>query len=320
MKERQTERCMTLYRGQQTEHNDKPFAPDLLRVNDDGTVIDKIEEFIKTNTNTTDLDPYKSALCGCTISIPSCPSLQTKFADKNHLYYFFLSLVNIGIRISQNPMFNDYLQSFFKQFVGYDPKHNVATLSCPSDVLRSIEQCLHKESIFDGRCLNLYSLFQHFNFIFPNTFPTMLLDWTSDIEIAEYFSKDSSGKLGTIVSIEFPNRLFHCFCHYSGTADVLSHQSIFFDAYGYACDHYDCGHESRVIKMNDGRDCNFSVPKPYLRFEKSLITLQQATCLYWPYAHRLDQLPQELKDTIGFKVLSEYEIERKKRDRKYKET
>jgi hypothetical protein len=297
---------MTLFRGQKSIHDNKTFVPALFR---DG-IIQKLEKTIKADTNLSDLEPYKQVLSEYYVTKPPCDCLHNTLADKDHLYYFFLSLVNISLKIQKNPILKSYLPNFFDQFIILND--HVFTLLPPDIVQKQISCCLSMDSIFNGEYLKDYSIFQHLNFIFSNEFPTLLLDWTSDIDIAEYFSKDVSGKTGTIVSIEYPNDLFMNFCHSSGTTNDLMYQTDFNNAFGYACDNYDCGCETKTVDMSNGRRLNFLMNNSYLRFNHSLITLQKATCLYWPYRYTLEQLKTEKKDALGFKKLSLEEIQEHK--------
>jgi hypothetical protein len=194
----------------------------------------------------------------------------------------------------------------------------VFTLPSPDIVKKQIANCLAMESIFNGEYLKYYAIFQHLNFIFPDEFPTLLLDWTSDFDIAEYFSRDASGKTGTIVSIEYPNDLFIAFCHSPGTKNGLMHQTDFYNAFGYACDTYKCDCKTKTVDMPDGRQLNVLVNNAYSSFNHYLITTQKATCLYWPYRYTLEQLDKDQKDTMGFKILTPDEIqELKNNKRKY---
>jgi hypothetical protein len=301
---------MTLYRGQLSIHKDKPFVPALFR---DG-IIQKLEKIIIANTNLPDLDAYKQALSE--FSVSKCPGFQN-IADKDHLFYFFLSTVNISLKIQKNCVLAYYPSTFFDQFITL--KDHVFTLPSPDSVQKKIEKFLVMESIFDGEHLKYYAIFQHLNFIFPDEFPTLLLDWTSDFDIAEYFSRDASGKTGTIVSIEYPKYpLFGASCHFSGTTNDLMHQTDFYNAFGYACDNYECDCETKTVDMSDGRRLNFQVNNAYSSFNHYLITTQKATCLYWPYRYTLEQLDAEQKETLGFKILTPEEIqEHKTNKRKY---
>jgi hypothetical protein len=298
---------MTLYRGQQSIYTDKPFVPALFR---DG-VIQKLEKIIIVNTNLPDLDAYKQALSE--FSVSKCPGFQN-IADKDHLYYFFLSTVNISLKIRKNCVLAYYPSNFFDQFIPL--KNHVFTLPSPDTVQKQIAACFAMESIFNGEYLKHYAIFQHLNFIFPDEFPTLLLDWTSDFDIAEYFSRDATGKTGTIVSIEYPNKLFRAFCHSPGTTNDLMHQTDFYNAFGYACDHYKCNCETKTVDMSDGRRLNFQVSNAYSSFNHYLITTQKATCLYWPYRCKLEDLDAEQKDTMGFKILKPEEIQELKTNKR----
>jgi hypothetical protein len=280
-----------------------------------GNKVQDIETYIKKETGNSDLDAYKNELSGYSVSTPPCEILHKKLADKDHLYYFFLSLVNIGLKIRENPVFKVESPNFDSSFVEFlkpflvRDKNGTPKLSPPDSVRRFIAQLLHIDSIFNGECLKDYALFHHLNFIFPGQFPTLLLDWTSDIKTAVFFSKDISGKPGTVVSMEYPNSLYYAFCDYPGIPPNLTHQTTFYNAVGYACDNYDCGCESKTVQMTDGRRLDFQVHKIYSAFQQSLITLQQATCLYWPYRCNLEQLNSELKNDLGFNILSAEELQ-----------
>jgi WD40 repeat protein len=314
---RSQERRMTLYRGQKSKYDNDPFVPALFRDDKAGPTIQKLEETIKTNTILPDditLDSYKQILSE--FSVSKCNFLHNTLADKDHLYYFFLSMVNIVLKTRENPIFVDYFSDFFDWFVKYNCKNKVFTLPSPDIIKNQIVNLLAIDSIFNGEYLKDYSIFQHLNFIFPDEFPTLLLDWTSDIDIAEYFSKDVSGKTGTIVAIEYPNKLFDVFCDVSGPTDDLMYQTDFYNAFGYACDNFDYGCKTRIVDMSDGKRSNFQANNSYSRFNHSLIALQKATCLYWPYRYTLEQLNTEQKYDLGFKKLSLEEIQEHKTNKR----
>jgi hypothetical protein len=104
-------------------------------------------------------------------------------------------------------------------------------------------------------------------------------------------------------------------CNYSygpnETTDTLTHQSIFINAVGYACDNYNYGCKSMDVNMTNGKILKFQEYKFYSTFKQSLVTLQKATCLYWPYGGTLEQLDPKLKATLGFKKLSAEELQAK---------
>jgi hypothetical protein len=301
---------MTLYRGQPSIYDNEPFVPVLLRDN----AIQKIEESIRKETGIIDLDFYKSELSDCIVSkcVGSC--LHSDIAEKDHLYYFFLSFINIALQVHRNFIFESNFLGYFEDFVTYNKERNEFTLSSPKGVRDRIAHCLTMETIFDGYYLRDYSFFQHLNFIFSGIFPTMLLDWISDIDIAAFFSQDHSGNFGTVVSMKFPNELYPDYSHYSGTTNILTHQSAFFNAFGYACDHYDNESKTNVVNMSNGKQFTFQKHNSYHQFNQSLITLQKATCLYWPYKkYTLNQLEVDtkLKDVLGFTVFRDEELKMK---------
>jgi hypothetical protein len=309
------EKKITLYRGQQSKYDDEPFVPSLLR----GNKVQNIETYIKQETGTPGLDAYKKELSDFSVTTPPCKTLNKNLADKDHLYYFFLSLVNIGLKVRKNPIFkiespniDSRFVEFLKQLLVCD-KNGTPKLRSPDCVLGFIRGLLHIDSMFDGERLRDCALFHHLNFIFPKQFPTLKLDWTSDIEIAAFFSKDISGKLGTVVSMEYRNSLYDVICDYPGTTQALIHQTTFYNTFGYVCDNYDCGCESKTVQMTNGRRLDFQVHKTYSAFQQSLITLQKATCLYWPYRCTLEQFNSELKDDLGFNILSAEELHAKLR-------
>jgi hypothetical protein len=171
---------MTLYRGQPSKYDDEPFVPSLLR----GNKVQDIETYIKKETGNSDLDAYKKELSDCFVSTPPCKILHKEMADKDHLYYFFLSLVNIGLKVRENPIFKLESPNFDSRFVDFlkqllvCDKNGTPKLPSPDNVCRFIAPRLHIDSIFNGECLKDYALFHHLNFIFPGQFPTLLLDWT----------------------------------------------------------------------------------------------------------------------------------------------
>jgi hypothetical protein len=146
--------------------------------------------------------------------------------------------------------------------------------------------------MFDGDRLNVYSFFQHRNFVSPGSYPTLLLDWTSDINTAALFSIGESGEIGTVVSMEYPNKLYRCFDACSGTT--------FFNAYGYACVHRD-----------DDAGFNYQHFPPYRLFDNLLMRVQKATCLYWPYKCTLEDLNTTYREALGFYILTKDEVEQK---------
>jgi hypothetical protein len=288
---------MTLYRGQKTIHDGKPFVPSLLR----NGAVQNLEASIKKETDISDLSVYKSLLSEYVASI--CPSLlHRELADKDHLYYFFLSLVNIGIKIQKNPVLESNDFGLISQFIRIN-KNKAFALPSPDDVRSYMSSILCIESAFDGSSLKDYSFFQHLNFIFPQEFPTLLLDWTSDKKIAEFFSKDVHGNLGTIVSIEYPNSLYPDLGHFSGPYMSI-HEPLFLNAVGYACEHYNRGCENMNLNIGDGKNYFWQAQKFHFAFQQSLMALQQATCLYWPYRYTIQQLDDmpALQEALSFNI------------------
>lgn len=287
---------MTLYRGQKTKYNNGVFGPALLREN----AVEKIEDikaYIMCRTGKTDLDQYKSELADCYFPKLPFPSLHKELAIVDHLYYFFLSLINAWLKIQENEAFTGICSKhsgFFQQVIRTNTnkrKIENYTLSDPQGVCKFFEILLKTDGMFDGDYLNVYSFFQHLNFVSPGSYPTLLFDWTSDINVAALFSIGKSGEIGTVVSMKYPNELYRCFDACSGTA--------FFNTFGYACVHGDAG-------------LNYQHFPPYTLFENLLMRVQKATCLYWPYKLTLKELDTEkYKDVLGFHILTKDEVEQK---------
>jgi hypothetical protein len=291
---------MTLYRGQKSKHDKDIFAPGLLR----GNAVERIEgikTYIKNQTGITDTDlnSYKSELANCSFPKLWFTNLHQKLAVFDHLYYFFLSLINAWLRAQENKAFAGYIYSgFLQQFINTNKrKIERYTLSPPQDVRSFIEGLLKTDAMFDGDYLNAYSFFQHLNFVSPGSYPTLLLDWTSDINVAAFFSIDESGEIGTVVSMEYPNALYHRFAACSGTT--------FFNAYGYACIYGDNDNDEDI---SNAARLNFPKIPPYPLFDNLLMKVQKATCLYWPYKFTLEELNTEYKEALGFNILTKDEV------------
>jgi hypothetical protein len=129
----------------------------------------------------------------------------------------------------------------------------------------------------------------------------LLLDWTSDINVAALFSLDESGEIGTVVSMKYPNALYQCFNACSG--------ATFFNAYGYVCIY---GDNDESISNAAGLNSRKNVP--YSLFGNLLMKVQKATCLYWPYKFTLEELNKECKEykeALGFNILSKDEVRQK---------
>ncbi|MDR2019196.1 MAG: hypothetical protein LBQ14_00340 [Treponema sp.] len=286
---------MTLYRGQKSKHNNCIFGPELLR----GNTVECIKKYIKSRTGITDMDLnlYKSELVDCYFPKLPFPALHKKLAIDDHLYYFFLSLVNAWLKAQENrTLIDPKYSSFFQQFItANNKKIERYTLSPPQDVRNFIEILLKTDAMFDGDRLNVYSFFQHLNFVSPKSYPTLLLDWTSNINVASLFSIDESGKIGTVVSMEYPNELYPRFDAYSGTT--------FFNAYGYAC-----VQEDNNAAISDAAGSIFRKIPPYSLFDNLLMKVQEATCLYWPYKCTLEDLNTKYKEALDFRILSEDEV------------
>jgi hypothetical protein len=193
---RETEYMTTLYRGQKSKHDKDIFGPALLR----GNTVERMEgikAYVKNQTGITDtgLDSYKSELADCSFPKLWFTTLHQEWAVFDHFYYFFLSLVNTWLKAQENKTITDSIYSgFFQQFITTSKrKIERYTLSPPRDVRSFIESLLKTDAMFDGDCLNAYSFFQHLNFVSPGSYPTLLLDWTSDINVASLFSIDESG-------------------------------------------------------------------------------------------------------------------------------
>jgi hypothetical protein len=296
MEVQQTKGRITLYRGQKSKHDEDPFVPGLLRGKIDKKVIDNIEEFIKAKTGITDTDlkSYKSELAKCSFPISCFPVLHQKLAVPDHLYYFFLSLINALLKVQENNVITSSIYSgFFQWFFDTTNKREIEkyTLLSPQDVRHRTESLLKTDAMFDSNSLKVCSFFQHLNFVSPVAYPTLLLDWTSDINVASLFSIGESGEIGTVVSMEYPNDLYYC-------VDTFS-EITFFNAYGYVCT---CGTIPDAAGLNSQRTL------PHLLFGNLLMETQKATCLYWPYELTLKKLNTEYKEALGFNILSKDEV------------
>jgi hypothetical protein len=298
-KEPQGGRCMTLlYRGQKSKHDKDIFGPALLRGNT-AERIEGIKAYIRNQTGITDTDlnSYKSELANCSFPELWFTTLHQESTIVDHFYYFFLSLINAWLRAQENKAITCSIYSgFFQQFINISKrKIERYTLSPPQDARKFIESLLKTDAMFDGDCLNAYSFFQHLNFVSPGLYPTLLLDWTSDINVASLFSIDESGEIGTVVSMEYPNKLYDRFNACSGTT--------FFNAYGYACIY---GDNDEDITNAAGPNSP-KIPPPSL-FNNLLMKVQKATCLYWPYKFTLKELNTEYKEALGFNILTKDEV------------
>jgi hypothetical protein len=290
--------CMTLYRGQKSIHDKDIFGPGLLR----GNTVERIEgikAYIRNQTGVTDTDlnSYKSELANCSFPKLWFTTLHQESAIFDHFYYFFLSLINAWLRAQENKAITCSIYSgFFQQFNNISKrKIERYTLSPPQDVRKFIESLLKTDAMFDGDCLNAYSFFQHLNFVSPGSYPTLLLDWTSDINVASLFSIDGSGEIGTVVSMEYPDALYHRFNACSGTT--------VFNAYGYACIYGDNDED-----ISNAAGLNFLKNSPYSLFDNLLMKVQKATCLYWPYKFTLEELNTKHKEALSFNILSKEEV------------
>ncbi|MDR2477019.1 MAG: hypothetical protein LBD18_04435 [Treponema sp.] len=130
--------------------------------------------------------------------------------DINPFEAYFLSLVNLCITIKHNPL----LKKFCKAPFFTDTEHDVGTLCC--DDVTTIKRCYnYAKALFVSpdtqNAAPFYhdiikeelSLFQHLNHVFNKIgqgclFPTMMLDWTDDLETAKKFADDEYREIFSI--------------------------------------------------------------------------------------------------------------------------
>jgi hypothetical protein len=135
---------------------------------------------------------------------------------KEAFYAYWLSLVNCGLAVNENPVCFDFCRSY--AFTKNFDKDNVGVYKLPPE--RVAEVCFnYAKDFFDSEKINEtfhlqlimhdYAFFQHFNHVLsklnkdcPILFPTLTLDWTWDKSSAETFA-DADGEKGTVLSISW---------------------------------------------------------------------------------------------------------------------
>jgi hypothetical protein len=192
-----------LYRGQSRTYRYCPLTPTAMRCNNI-PLLRTNPEYAQLVSRYSDFSPEKTT--EWYKDIRGITDL-----DINPFEAYFLSLVNLCIAIKRNPL----LKKFCKAPFFVDTEHDFGALDCGD--ASTVEKCYtYAKAMFknteEKQTLANYhniikedlSYFQHLNHVFNRLlgycpFPTMMLDWTDNLDIAKKFVKN---KKTDILSID----------------------------------------------------------------------------------------------------------------------
>jgi hypothetical protein len=178
--------CETrLYRGQCKEHHEKLLVPTAMRM--ESELYKEYENIIPSHYDFT------------AKAVPSRYYKYFNMKDINSFRSYFLSLLNLCIKLKQNPEFRRFCHAeFFKKALNASDTETVrecyiyasSFFTDQSNIPNKGAAAMHHSFIKEE-----LSAFQHLNHVFSKTkqkipFPTMMLDWTICPNIATSFGND----------------------------------------------------------------------------------------------------------------------------------
>jgi len=216
-------------------------------------------------------------------------------------YAYWLSLVNCAITINDNPLCLAFCRSPF--FTKNKDNDGVGIYGLPND--RIAEECFYyaksffysqevNETLRFQQILPDYAFFQHFNHVLSNIdknipnkthFPTLVLDWTWDYDIAKNFA----GEEGDVVSISYeaykewnPFREF--------VVVDLSVKETEPLPFGF------CTYSKDGVPSDDNKTY-------YYAWNNKLMAEQKGAVIFWPWNFTVDEMTTNcLGKTLDFRV------------------
>jgi hypothetical protein len=195
-----------IYRGIAGKYRNDPFVPSALR-DIDFTFLETVTKKLVPN----DLLAEYEQKCIATI-----PAAQYKKVAPRAVYAYFLTLVYLSRLLVNNNVIMSIIHptSFFRR-MSNEPSgvlmkkawYYLSEIFSETKLSPKTPLAVYMPPVVGGLQLlgviDDYSLFQHLNYTFRmfndhNVFPTMVLDWTADIETARQFAKT-----GCICSIDY---------------------------------------------------------------------------------------------------------------------
>jgi hypothetical protein len=272
-----------IYRGVPSKFKTAPMTTSAMRKNE----INFLEESFVDNFGDKLFDYYKVKVC-VSSSIPFFKNVCDFSA-----WAWFLSLVHIVVEIQKRPFLIDALQ--YKSIItAFENLTKIEKYCLPQqiyDITRTIFEDNDEYDYFSKQASSntnvsymVYGLeyFQHLNFdlrgsLNYNPFPTMVMDWTEDIEIAKSFSC-LDGKPGIILSInydKYKQLLYDEWYPYLMSADIASNMPGFTPYFDY----------------------HFKFSKKNSNMQK-----QKGIVLFWPWSYTIDELAtNEIGERLEFK-------------------
>jgi hypothetical protein len=270
-----------LYRGQPNNFRNEYFTPSALRLS---CIKYMEEELSKCQIN---VQKYKQKCIPNRILQQYCNSDYQPPQDA--FYAYWLSLVNCSININRNIICYNFCKSpFFTKNINKDkigvyglPNAHIAD-ECYSYAKDFFDSDKQNETYHLQLILHDYAFFQHLNHVFaktnknkPSFFPTLVLDWTWDKNIAERFA----GETGNILSISWEA--------YKAWTPFKNHKVIHIDT-----------NEQRTPVFGFESYLNNHPWNEYdwYSIDNNLMIEQKGVVLFWPWNYTIDQL---LTNTLG---------------------
>lgn len=273
-----------IFRGVPTKYAAAPLAASALREKE----IDYLEKSFLEQFGEQCLFIYKNK-----VNALSFTSFFTN-VNKHCAWAFFLSLVHLAIKINDYPdlikpityrnfhtAFENYVKTSMDELpeLTYEYINNIfSNTGCDDDTQMAISFTEVSYMIYG------YEYFQHINFSLRgnleyNPFPTMVLDWTTDIAVANDFSY-LNNKPGIVISIEYDK-----------------YKQLLYDEWYPLIVHEDIA--SSVPGFTPYYDYHFL----YARRNRNM-QAQKGVVLFWPWEYTIAELQQnELGKKLGFSLL-----------------
>ena len=273
-----------IYRGISLKYKESPFVVSAMRKNE----IAYLENVFSEHYSEEKLDSYKEKM----FSLPK--SDIDFFFNVNHLsaWGWFLSIINIVVKAKKQKELLNSIQypsviSAFENLVLSDLESLPERIFEMTVDIFSIndedDDFLHRATSYTNVCYMVFGFeyFQHINYDLRtdgmnyNPFPTMVMDWTENVAIANEFSQN-----GVVVSIEYDKYiqlLYDEWYKFKVAAPIASTTPGFTPYFDY---------HNLFAKKNTN------------------MQRQKGVVLFWPWEYTIGELEKnELGRKIGFQVI-----------------
>ena len=274
----------TIFRGVSLKYKEFPFVVSAMRKNE----ITYLETFFTEHYGEKLLDYYRAKI----FSMPK--SDITFFSEVDYLsaWGWFLSLINIAVKANnQKELLNNIrytsvitaFENFVSENMEYFPESLYTMTANIFSTNDKYDKFTHQATSNTSVSEMVYGFeyFQHINYDLRtkdmnyNPFPTMVMDWTEDVAIANEFSQN-----GIVVSIDYDKYkqlIYDEWYEFLMAADIASAMPGFTPYFDY----------------------HFAFSKKNINMQK-----QKGIVMFWPWAYTIEELERnELGRKLGFNVI-----------------